>query len=356
MRLLHLVLSPPLDVAAFRAWAAAVDIETLDGGSARLLATLYPRLVAAGIEHAWLPIMRGWYRRALYRNRLLVHRGLAIVDALQARGIASLLLKGTPLAAGYYGDFGARPMADFDLLIPEEAAPTEIAAILAAAGKATLRHRSLHADTYVDADGFEYDLHRHLQPELAYPGSSRTLWQRALPIELEGRSFHTLSAEDHVFHAMIHGMRVSDTSPLRWVVDVATILHRVPGFDWDYLVDGTRRRSAVTPVAAALRFLIEAGFVHKAAADALRTLAPAVEPPLERLLYRGLMRPPGLAYSCLRPWLLYRRLNRLSDQDKGARGFAGFLAELWDLPSASQVPAAALGKLAARIGLRPAEL
>jgi len=109
--MLRLVLAPAIEADGLEAWANSVDLQKLDEGSVRLLPALYLRLAAAGIDHPWLPIMRGWYRRSLYRNRVIVHRGLALVKDLEQQGVASLLLKGCPLGMLYYGDLGARPMA-----------------------------------------------------------------------------------------------------------------------------------------------------------------------------------------------------------------------------------------------------
>src|SRR5579871_124220 len=128
LRLLRLVLSPSLNRDALDAWTASVDLRTLDGGSVRLLPGLYQRLNEAGIDHPWLPIMRGWYRRSLYRNRLIIHRGLDLVGALESRGVRTLLLKGCPLVALYYKDPGTRPMGDFDLLVDETLQRREVEA------------------------------------------------------------------------------------------------------------------------------------------------------------------------------------------------------------------------------------
>ena len=119
LRLLRLVLSPVLDSDELAAWTEGVDLQTLDAGSVRLLPSLYLRLKEAGIDHPWLAGMRGWYRRTLYRNRLIVHRGLDLTEKLESRGVPALLLKGSPLIALYYKDPGARPMGDFDLMVGE---------------------------------------------------------------------------------------------------------------------------------------------------------------------------------------------------------------------------------------------
>jgi hypothetical protein len=350
LRLLRLILAPSITADALDAWTGSVDLQNLDGGSVRLLPALYTRLAAAGIAHPWLAIMRGWYRRSLYRNRLIVHRGLELVEALEARGVASLLLKGCPLVALYYADPGARPMGDFDILIGESTSRRQVEEILVATGRARLRSRNLHADTYVDRDGFEYDLHWYLVPELAVPGWGRGLWARAQEVSIEGRRFRTLAAEDHLFHALIHGMRVSDVSPLRWIVDVATIVANGPPIDWLRVAEHAERTAIAEPVAQGLGFLLDSGILGEGAKAARAALAAA--PVKDRLLLAGLMRPPSLVFRALRPWLLYRRLARLSDAAGMARheaGFARFLVDLWNLESPREIPAALWHKILARL-------
>jgi hypothetical protein len=74
-------------------------------------------------------------------------------------------------------------MGDVDLLITATVERCDVMAILKKGSRARLTGRRLHADTYVDAEGFEYDLHWYLLPELTFAGSSAGLWQRAQPMD-----------------------------------------------------------------------------------------------------------------------------------------------------------------------------
>ena len=355
MRLLRLILGDRPDPVELEAWTREVDIETLDEGSARLLPSLFRRLSAAGLDHPWLPRMRGWHRRTFYLNQLLIHRGLRVVRALAKQGVPSLLLKGSGLGPRFYGDLGERPMGDFDILLPDEAPLDRVMAVLTKDAGLALRDRALHALTFLGKDRLEIDVHRHLLPELAYRGSGRLLWERAEAIELggEGESWLTLSAEDHVFHILVHGLRVSDVPPLRWIVDTAAVLRATPRFDWGLVVEQARVTEMALPVAAGLAFMVEAKFIGPAGEQALRQLQALPITARDRLLFSGQMQRPGFAYSCLRPFLLYARLNRLADKSDRP-GFPDFLAALWDLESPRKVPAAALAKLGARLRARSA--
>jgi hypothetical protein len=347
--LLDLLIAPKPDPDAFSRWAGHVDIQRLDEGTAGLLPALYLRLSQSGIEHPWMAIMRGWYRRTLYRNRLLVHRTLEQMDLLRSAGIDCLVLNGMAVSSLYYRDFGVRPIASAGLLIGESIDRGTIAAILTRASGMRLTGRALHADTYADADDFQFDLHWHLSPELAYAGSSRGLWQRAQPIALEERAYRTLGAEDHVVHGLIDGLRPREVSLPHWILDIATVSAAAPAFDWERLTSVCQEMAVGRLASGGLAFLSSAGYAPKDAGRAAEVLARTREPWSDRLLFDGILRQRGLIFSCLRPWLIYSRLARLEYRRRGPADFIRFLARLWGLPGGRKVPRAAVGRIAARL-------
>jgi hypothetical protein len=347
LALLHLALSEKFDADAFDRWSRSVGT-ALDEGSRRLLPILYPCLNASGLRHPWLPSIREMHARALLRNRLLVHRAVGLVDRLTRSGISALLLKGVALAPAYYGDLGRRPMSDVDLMVAPSASPRSWQDIVTADTAMRLRGRALHADTYLDRDGIEYDIHRFLLPELAFGDAGRRLWQRAEPLRFGHQTCLTLCPEDHVFHLLGHGLRVSDVPPLRWIADAAMVLRARPRFDWQLLVEEARATAMSVPVARGLSFLVENEFAGAVAAEALSRLEAMPSRHADRYLFAGQMKSPDLLYSLLRPFLLYRRLRRLSPA--AARpGFIRFLADLWGLRARRSIPGAFLGKLAAKL-------
>jgi hypothetical protein len=348
LALLRLVLSPRLEAGALTDWSGRVEIQRLDEGCQRLLPALYLRMTAADIAHPWLPIMRAHYQRTRQRNRLLLHRGLALARTLADHGVACLLLKGAALGAGYYADPGERPMGDFDLLLRDRAEAMAVHGIATAKQGLRLRDRALHAHTYLDRDGFEYDLHWHLLPELAYEGSEGALWARAATVRIGEEDWPTLCAEDHAYHLLAHGLRVSEVPPLRWIVDTVMVLRKTPAFDWDRLVEQAGSTETAVPIARGLAFLVREGFVHGSATKALKRLQALPQRPFERYIFAGQMQRPSLGYSILRPLLLYARLRRLAGGSL-APGVLGFMAALWDVESPRRIPAAFLVKLAGKL-------
>ncbi|HUA77980.1 MAG TPA: nucleotidyltransferase family protein, partial [Acetobacteraceae bacterium] len=336
-QLMRLALAPAFDPEAFAHWSGAVELARLDEGTRRLLVFLYPRLLAAGGRHPWLPALQRMHMHSVLRNRMLMHLGLRLVDRLARSGVPALLLKGAALAPVYYDDAGQRPMSDFDFMVPASTPQHLVERLLTSDGPMRLRDRALHAHTYLDEHGTQFDIHWHVTPELAYAGFSRRLWERAERMRLGQATAMTLRAEDHMIHLLVHGMRVSMVAPLRWVVDAAMILRRRPAFDWR-LVAATARAGAIeVPIARGLSYLVAEGIAGGHAAAALADLEAARGRRSERYLFLGQMRRPSRLYSLLRPILLFRRLSRL-EGEIAAAGFARFLVCLWDLDRRRQIP------------------
>ena len=67
------------------------------------------------------------------------------------------------------------------------------------------------------------------------------LWNRACPTDVAGRSVLSLSPEDTLLIACLHGCK-DKWWRLLWVADVAAFVHRHPKLDWTALMD--RAKSA----------------------------------------------------------------------------------------------------------------
>jgi hypothetical protein len=64
--------------------------------------------------------LQGEYYKTYARNTLLYQELGRVLAALEQAGIPVIVLKGAALAVTVYEDIGIRPMADLDLLVPEE--------------------------------------------------------------------------------------------------------------------------------------------------------------------------------------------------------------------------------------------
>jgi hypothetical protein len=62
------------------------------------------------------------------------------------------------------------------------------------------------------------------------------LWDRAAPLDLGGRAVMSLSPEDTVLVACLHGCK-DKWWRLLWVADIAALVHRRPALDWTALME-----------------------------------------------------------------------------------------------------------------------
>jgi hypothetical protein len=64
----------------------------------------------------------------------------------------------------------------------------------------------------------------------------RGFWSRSVPLDVEGRRVRSLSPEDTLLVACLHGTK-EKWWRLLWLADVAAFIQRHPGLDWDALLE-----------------------------------------------------------------------------------------------------------------------
>jgi Uncharacterised nucleotidyltransferase len=205
------------------------------------------------------------YRSNWIWNRRLRGEQRRIVDAILARGIDVMLVKGVTLAARYYGEIALRPVGDIDVLVrPEDAA--DCGRILTTCGytplpgreKPTQWHALVNrALAYRSDAGITIDLHwalASLPPYVAaFPQAE--IWNCAESLGPAGSSARwlSLSTPDELRFLCFHYAAQHRDKRLIWLVDIAEILRALPStWDWPQFVSDTIARGLATPVAAAL--------------------------------------------------------------------------------------------------------
>jgi len=238
-RLLDVLVGPEDRVAsAFARWRAEADLDALDTSSFKLLPLLYRRLTAADIYDPALPRLKGVYRHAWARNQLLLRAAAGVILALEADGIPTLTLKGASLATLWYGDLGARPMADVDVLVRPADAPRATARLAALGWTPRFPPESVLNDAYHGLDHRDpranaIDLHWYVGPDAAGPGADDEEWTAATPFTLMGAPTRALAPTDLLMHVIVHGLRWSPVAPIRWVADAMQLFRAGAPIDWD---------------------------------------------------------------------------------------------------------------------------
>jgi len=352
-----LVLHAALDerasaLVAWNRWRAAVDLDDVDHGSARLLPLVYRNLGPDSFDGEVAARLKGLYRRSWSHNQLLFKRAATAIAVLGDAGIETLVTKGASLALISYEDVGVRPMDDVDVLVPIERTQDAIAALVAAGwspGHAdpptwTQVHHSLG---FAGADGGEVDLHWFA---LWQPARDEPLWAASVPVELAGVATRAPSPADQLLLACVHGTPWSPLPPFRWIADAATVIRSAgEELDWErVVVEATRRRLTVATAAALDYLRCEFGVAVPEAALGELWSAPASRH--ERAAFRAACRPDSPSRTLQMAWDRYRRLRDLDTGAPRPGGFVPFARRFWGLDSAWQLPFHAARALSRRRG------
>lgn len=190
-----------------------------------------------------LPRCRQRYFATAGHTRHLLRRAEWVGRAFAAADIPVALLKGVALARGMYGDAGARPMVDIDLLVPpqEIGRGEELLRRLGYQICVSRRHerearRWLHhlPEYRHPQHGDVIELHHGLVPPSAKVSvESAALWGDVRPITA-GAGVFVLSPADQFLHVMLHLLYSSPiVGRLRQLLDLHVLASRAgghPGF------------------------------------------------------------------------------------------------------------------------------
>ena len=255
----------PVDraLAAWTEFAERHDLDAIDGATLRILPLVYLRLREHGERVPELKRMRGVYRHTWARTQM----GARVVEAAIRRfvsvGVPSILLKGGALICHYYVDHGARPMADFDVMVPRRDLP-KCREQLAAEGWTprftahVSRVPISHDEPWAHPSGVLLDLHWSLLPLGESSGPLDGVWERTEAIRIGMTETRSLVPTWLFAHVCVHGRRYTREAPLPWVADALTILHLRGGeIDWADLRAMASRQGLVGPLRDCLGYLAD---------------------------------------------------------------------------------------------------
>lgn len=321
--------------SAFERWLTS-RVDPLDPGSRRLLPLLQLNLRRLGDDFA----ERDWIREQVAafdrRNQALIEATVSAISALERAAVATLLLKGVPLATHYYPAIAARPMDDCDLLVPADAVARALD-VLGSEGwrceipltPATMRR--VHAGRFARGNGLFIDLHWHITPETCgHEPDARSWWDDSRTLELHGTHTRMLSPADMLFHVCVHGQRWSTTPTLRWVPDALFILRKEDAaIDWDRVVARAEKHELALPLLEALLFLRE----ELDAPIPQRVIEELTRLPISRasrVEHRVKQQPRNRRRLLFIHWFQHRRISNGTLAGDLA-GFPRYLRDIWAL-------------------------
>jgi len=346
-------------ISAWKAFKENVDIDLIDPASMRMFPLLYRNLIFHKIEDPEMDRFKGVYRQSWYRNQMLFHRMLSVLNIFHEAGIRTMVLKGAALSLIYYKDRGVRPMADFDVMVGMKDLEPAIGLLLKAGWEPfetrplnSFTQKVRHAHNFRDGKLNQFDLHWHLLPEFCTESSDNDFWDKSVDLNLDGVSTSTLNHTDHLFHVLVHGTGWNRVSSMRWVADAAVIMSEAgDSIDWQRLSRLARERSLSLSLKSSLNYLC--GLLNIAVPPSvLREIEAIPVLKYEAKAYYSKMN--GNRFSGTLPSDFFRYLIYAHpDSNKSFWGrtviFPEFLRYYWGNESFWQLPGSMISKMRRRI-------
>jgi hypothetical protein len=228
-----------------------------------LLGLLHNRLqtICADSVPAWaMEFLRDCSRRTAERNRYLTEELLRILKRFRDKQIAAVPFAGPILAAAAYGDFALRESKSLSFLISAKQV-TQAKELLLEDGyrreytwdrqREAAEWRFLRTIGLDREDGVHVWLYRDLDPGCFTPAVDLNFVQDKLAsFSIDGENIASLSVQDLLMHICAETAE-SALSPRLWrIVDIAQLLDKQTGIDWNRLVQrsrtvGAERRLAI---------------------------------------------------------------------------------------------------------------
>lgn len=344
------------DDAAREAWRRIrpdLDLDDLwDPEVHRILPLVHAALVRLGEDDPDLPRLKGLARRTWYDNQVRMRAVTPALVLLRDAGIPTMLLKGLPIALGYYRDLSLRPMRDIDVMVPTRRT-VDARRVLAEHGWEV--HRAApalsHGEGVSHVDGAGFDLHWHLGMPFVLPDreadSEMDVWAAAEPLELPGVTTLMPCPADMLLHVCVHGAWSGSGSAMRWVTDASCVLRaRGDGVEWERMLEQIERRRLVLHMAEPLRYLREVIGAPVPGSVVARVAAmPATR--RERAYHRRVthdVTPRSLVGGLPLTVAQWSYASAKWSRTRAARQLPLFLRDHWGLVSVAELPREAVGK------------
>ena len=239
------------------------------------------------------------------RNLRFQHELVKILDALERRGISMVLLKGAALVQIVYRDLTLRPMADIDVLVRErdfrgiQTALHEIGYYspsplpnLTDKGLVEYAH-CFDQVRFCRKDGVAIETHFRLLNMGSPTGEQPSVWERALPVRIDGVKGLIPCPEDMLLHLCFHANH-HRFSKIYLFRDIAEVLsHYSDRFDWEYLLRVVDLRRMKASIYYTLLFADEVSR-YRVPSDVLERLRPGY---LRRKVFECIWK--GLFIKCM---------------------------------------------------------
>lgn len=227
---------------------------------------LYHRLKQMGVElpGAVAEELRRTYYTNIGRNLVLYGELGKVLQRLQEKNIAVIVLKGAYLAEAVYENIGLRSMCDIDLLVKQEDL-LRVEQELLRMGYSTRQHdhvvgqENKHFVYVLTKSGLQVEIHWALfEGKHPFQIDLEGLWSRTQPVRLAQVPALALSYEDLLLHLCLHTANHTYFMLLRMFYDIGELVRRKGlELDWQAIERGARDWGALRSVYVILRLAQE---------------------------------------------------------------------------------------------------
>jgi hypothetical protein len=206
------------------------------------------------------------YSRVSSANKTKFEKLQAVLAEFHHQGIDCILLKGADLIPRLYGVFGARPMADVDLLVHEADLP------VIDRGLKTLGYRP-HIDgnpAYVDP---EHKLDLDVVTDIWYMDDPAIIWQRAVQREFQGSPIQGMGSNDLLLYLTAYVVVYRGRLSPSFAQDLALLIEKEQ-IEWPFVLSEACRYHLKIPLYHGLAYAIR-GNQAKVPPEVLGLLAPS---------------------------------------------------------------------------------
>jgi len=308
--------------------------------------------------------LKAAYLANIARNLYFQEELRKALEGLHRLEIPVILLKGAALVKTVYGDIGLRPMADLDLLVPEEWLH-DAQAVVRGLGYLPVGSPAEQDDTEKNHRHMPglmgvgkpvlFEIHRHVvRRDSGLHFDISGFWSRAQEISVADKKVLVLAPEDLLIHLSLNfflDRRFRSLMALRQLCDIAeTIRYYQDSIRWQLFTDKVREYGQAGPVGSTLHLAQELLDVRVPCEAALKLWPQGFDATqMKRFLRRRVLdtqewvarslatpgsnyRPGSVALAALRRLVPSRSYmaRQYHRSNLGAAGHLLYLARLWD--------------------------
>ena len=343
---------------AYRTWRAAVDLQTMRPQWLRLMPLLQHNLGRLDIADPERDLLRGVSRRSWFTAQVAASRATPVLQQMAARDIPTMVLKGAALAELYYDNPALRPMEDLDVCVPVQHAEEAFQLMQEEMDYRPAKYGfdptfqacqlRAHAWGFRAKNDHELDLHWHVLPAAQWAGADQGFWADSQPLTFGAADTRTLSAEDHLLHACVHGTTWHFGRIIHWVADAAAIArHAGEDLNLRALVDRAQTLGVASHLKAALLYVHDLlGVLPQPMVAAVNQMRPKLD---DRVAYLHRRSSRGASAGAMTLQLLSWHRERHPRTARWFLSFPTFLRAYWECDSNWAVAARACRALWLRV-------